>query len=187
MSALLDVQKLTYSAFRQMEFDDNDPFQYELLNGILVKKSAPHIRHQRISKRLLLKFDAFITKNELGEVLYAPLDVYLEEENVPQPDLVFVSKERLKIIDETEGIIIGAPDLVLEIISRGSIKRDRKTKKDLYERFGIPEYWLVDQNGGVEIYVLENGVYKLHNWLEEGKITSKILNGFELDLKDIFG
>jgi Uma2 family endonuclease len=186
MSAIIDLNKITYTMFRQMEFDENDPFQYELINGILVKKSAPHIRHQRISKRLLLKFEAFISEKQLGEILYAPLDVYLDEENTPQPDLVFISKERLKIIDETEGIIMGAPDLVLEIISKGSIKRDRKTKKEVYERFGIPEYWLVDQFGGIEIYVLENGVYQLHNWLEEGKVTSKILKGFELDLKDIF-
>ena len=93
MSTLLHVEELTYSAFRQMEFDDNDSFHYELLNGILVKKSASHIRHQRISKRLLLKFEAFITKNELGEVLYAHLTFILKKKMCRNPTSFLYQKK----------------------------------------------------------------------------------------------
>jgi Uma2 family endonuclease len=186
--SVVGVQEITYSQFRQMEFDDNDPYQYELINGILMRKGAPHIRHQRISRRLTIKLDAFCQENDLGEVLYAPVDVYFNEKNVPQPDLVFIKKERLKIIDEEEGIVMGAPDILVEIISKGSVKRDRDIKKDLYARFGVAEYWLVDQNGSVEVFVLENGTYKTHGFFEDADIlTSPILPDFTMPLTDIFG
>ena len=112
-----DVKKLTYAEFRAMEFDDNDPFQYELLNGILVKKSAPHFRHQLILSIMHHKMFGFIAERNLGKVMFAPVDVYLDEQNTPQPDLLFISKDRLKIMDASEGIVVGAPDLVVEIIS----------------------------------------------------------------------
>ena len=82
MSAILDIKKTTYTMFRQMEFDENDPFQYELINGILVKKSAPQPRHQRISRKLLRLMDEFIQKNALGEIFYAPIDVFLDRKSV---------------------------------------------------------------------------------------------------------
>ena len=189
MSAtLIDVEKITYSAFRQMEFDDNDPYIYELINGILMKKSAPQPRHQRISRKLLRLMDEFIQKNTLGEIFYAPIDVFLDDENVPQPDLVFVSNARASIVDDREGIL-GVPDLVVEIISPSSMRLDRVVKKELYEAFAVPEYWLIDpKNDAIEVFSFQNGRYKsvaFANDLSE-KIASTILTGFEVSLSDIF-
>ncbi len=186
--SLVEDKKITYSAFRQMEFDDNDPYIYELINGILVRKSAPQPKHQRISRKLLRLMDEFIQQNALGEVFYAPIDVFLDEENVPQPDLVFVSKDQAFIIDETEGIL-GIPDLVVEIISPSSIRVDRVDKKDMYEGFGIPEYWLIDpKNTAIEVFTFENGRYKSTDFANEMNQTVKslVLKDFEVSLSDIF-
>ena len=184
----IDVRKITYSEFRQMEFDDNDPYIYELINGILVKKSAPQPRHQRISGNVFDLMRQFIKKNSLGEIFYAPIDVFLDKENVPQPDLVFVFNDRSSIIDDKDGIL-GVPDLVVEIISPSSIRLDRVDKKELYESFCVPEYWLIDpQNTAIEIFYFQNGRYKsiaFANELSE-KIASTVLTGFEVNLSDIF-
>ncbi len=184
----LEQKKITYSEFRQMEFDDNDPYIYELINGKLVRKSAPQPRYQRISRKLLRLMDDFIQKGNLGEVFYAPIDFFLDEENVPQPDLVFVSTARSFIVDEMDGIL-GVPDLVVEIISPSSIRMDRVDKKDLYEGFGVPEYWLIDpKNTAIEVFSFQNGRYKSTDFANElnQKVTSSILNGFEVTLSDIF-
>ena len=170
-----------------MEFDENDPCIYELINGELIKKSTPKPYHQAISRRLLYSLETFIREKNIGEIFYAPIDVFLTEFTVPQPDLVFILKERNDIIDLDNGIL-GVPDLIVEIISPSSIRLDRVTKKDLYESFGVKEYWAVDPNNtSIEIYTLVENTYKLHLFeAVEGKINSVVLAGFEMDLKDIF-
>jgi Uma2 family endonuclease len=181
------AKAITYTEFRQMEFDDNDPYIYELINGELMRKSAPKPRHQQISGKLHVAISNFIKTNNLGEIFYSPIDVFLTEYTVPQPDLVYVSKENADIIDLEEGIL-GIPDLIIEIISPSSVRLDRITKKELYESFGIKEYWIIDPNNtSIEIYTLVEKTYKLH-LLEavEGKINSLVIAGFEMDLKDIF-
>jgi Uma2 family endonuclease len=189
MSAtLIDVRKITYSEFRQMEFDDNDTFLYELINGVLIKKTAYSPIHQRISSNLFFGLNKFIEKNTLGEIFYAPIDVFLDQENVPQPDLVFVSNERSSIIDDKDGIL-GVPDLVVEIISPSSIRLDRVDKKELYEGFCVPEYWLIDpKNTAIEIFYFQNGRYKSVAFANElsDKVASNVLKGFEVTLSDIF-
>lgn len=171
-----------------MEFDDNDPYIYELINGILMKKSAPQPRHQRISGNINDLMRQFVKKNALGEVFYAPIDVFLDDENVPQPDLVFVSNARASIVEDREGIL-GVPDLIVEIISPSSMRLDRVVKKELYEAFAVPEYWLIDpKNDAIEVFSFQNGRYKsvaFANDLSE-KIASTVLAGFEVALSDIF-
>jgi Uma2 family endonuclease len=180
-------QKVTWDEYRDMEFDDHDLFIYELLNGILVRRTAPSVTHQRISRKILRFLDTFINEKKLGEVFTAPIDVYFDGKNGVQPDLVFIKTDRLFII-ENEDYINGAPDLVVEVISPGSIRRDRVEKKDLYEQYAVKEFWLIDpQNKTVEIYTMENNAYRLHEFQEQtGKITSLVLEGFEIDAKDIF-
>jgi Uma2 family endonuclease len=187
-AALIDVKKITYSEFRQMEFDDNDTFLYELINGVLIKKTAYSPIHQRISSKLLSQLNGFVEKSTLGDVFHGPIDVFLDEENVPQPDLVFVSNARSSIVDDREGIL-GVPDLVVEIISPSSMRLDRVVKKELYEGFAVPEYWLIDpKNDAIEIFSFQNGRYKsvaFANDLSE-KVASSVLTGFEVLLSDIF-
>jgi Uma2 family endonuclease len=100
----------------------------------------------------------YIEAQNLGEVFIAPFDVYLDEQqNAVQPDIIFVSKERLFII---ENHIHGVPDLLIEILSEGNKSHDLKTKKDLYETFGVKEYWAIDPTTKEAIgYFLTAGKY----------------------------
>ncbi|MDX2066941.1 MAG: Uma2 family endonuclease [Haliscomenobacter sp.] len=182
------IEKVNWETFREIELADDDLFIYELFDGEIMKRSAPSLIHQRISRKLLGKMDAYIEEKKLGEVFSAPVDLNLDEHNAFQPDLAFISKERSFLIEDDD-YIKGAPDLVVEIISPGTVKKDRVIKKDLCERFAVREYWLVDPlNKGIEIYIMQEDKYVLHDLQEiTGKISSTVLNGFELDLGHIFG
>ncbi len=183
------TKKMTWAEYRALEFEDTDNFQYELLNGEIVKKASPTVQHQRISMRLIAAFLQHLSGKDIGEIFHAPLDVVLDDFNVPQPDVIFIRKERGHIIHEQEQVIIGAPDILVEIISGGSIKRDRIEKKDLYEQFGVPEFWIVDPNNrSVEVYQLQERRYKLFAFAAEtGKVQSSVLAGLELEVAEIFG
>jgi Uma2 family endonuclease len=188
------LQQLTYWEFREMEFDDDDPFQYELLDGELVKKSAPSPWHQRLSGNLYFTIRQHVAEKKLGEVFYSPIDVFLNDYNAPQPDLVFVSEAKKNII--THDGILGVPDLVVEIISPSSIRRDRFNKRNIYERFAIPEYWIADpQNQEIEVYTLNtNGRYEAlcvatTQDLTKGEgflLTSKVLSELQIDVRTLF-
>lgn len=179
---------LTYREYREMEFDDDDNFQYELINGELMKKASPTIEHQRLVRKIAFAIEKHLESNQAGEVFFAPLDVVLDEHNVPQPDVFFVGKDKKYILDENEQVVIGIPDLIVEILSPGSVKRDRITKKKIYEQFGVPEFWLVDPSyKSVEIFRLTDGAYELADFIEiTGLIKSAVLEGFELPLDKIF-
>lgn len=149
------LERITTNDFRAMEFDETDSFYYELLNGELVAKSVPSPFHQRISRNIFRALDNFVVNNNLGEVFYAPIDVFLDEYNATEPDILFLSCEKQHLV--TPDGVQGAPDLVVEIISPSSMKRDRGDTMKLYERCGIGEYWLVDaRTRSVKVYV--NGV-----------------------------
>ena len=182
------IEKVNWETFREIELADDDLFIYELFDGEIMKRSAPSLIHQRISRKLLGKMDTYIEEKKLGEVFSAPVDLNLDEHNAFQPDLAFISKERSFLIEDDD-YIKGAPDLVVEIISPGTVKKDRVIKKDLCERFAVREYWLVDPlNKGIEIYIMQEDKYVLHDLQEiSGKISSTVLTGFELELGHIFG
>ena len=184
----VEIRKLTVAEFHQMEFDDNDPHQYELLDGELVKKKAPNPRHQLILAELYDQVKAYVRQqSQPGKVLFAPIDVFLDDNSAPQPDLVYLAPDKVNLV--TSDGVMGAPTLVVEVISPSSIYRDRVTKKALYERFGVQEYWLVDPaDNFIEIYALTNGEYKLLSAasVEEGQLSSAALPGLTLDLNALF-
>ena len=182
------IEKVNWERFREIELAEDDLFIYELFDGEIMKRSAPSLIHQRISRKLLGKMDAYIEEKKLGEIFSAPVDLNLDEHNAFQPDLAFISKERSFLIEDDD-YIKGAPDLVVEIISPGTVKKDRVIKKNLCERFAIREYWLVDPlNKGIEIYIMQEDKYVLHDLQEiNGKISSTVLTGFEMELGHIFG
>jgi Uma2 family endonuclease len=119
-----------------------DSWGYEIYEGELIVADSPEVRHQRIVSRLNDLLKAGIERQGLGEVLFAPLDVILDETTVFQPDLLAVHHSRHKIIGEAA--VWGAPDLVVEVASKTSEKHDRVRKLPLYLRFGVGEVWLVD-------------------------------------------
>lgn len=183
----IDVRKMTVAEFREMELEEGDLNLYELIDGELVKRSAPTPEHQELLSDLNDAVKSFVKQKQLGKVYFAPVDVYLDGYNATQPDLLFIFKDNLSIV--TKIGIEGIPTLLVEIISLTSAYRDRVTKKELYERVGVAEYWLVDPvEGLIEVFTLENGRYRLLSAAsgEEGQFQSKALDGFTLDVKTLF-
>lgn len=188
------TERISVAEFRRMEFDDTDTFFYELLDGELVAKSAPSPLHQRISRNIFRAMDTYVVSNNLGEVLYAPIDVFLDEHNASQPDVLFLSAGNQHLV--TPDGIQGVPDLVVEIISPSSIKRDRGDKMKLYERCGVGEYWLVDaRTRSVEVYVntLVDGVqdFELREVFSEEStelvsVHSFVLKEFIMPIQAVF-
>ncbi len=181
------VQKMTWKEFREMEVDEDDHYIYELIDGILMKRTSPSLQHQRVSRMLSELLGAFLKANPIGEYFPAPTDVSLDEHNGIVPDISYVSNERAFIV-ENDDYIAGAPDLIIEIISPGNIKRDRVEKKNLYEHFAVKEFWLVDPaNRSVEVYLMDGNAYQLQDLVEgEGKVLSTVIMGFELEVKELF-
>ncbi|MGQ9557807.1 MAG: Uma2 family endonuclease [Desulfurispora sp.] len=172
----------TYDDYRLLE----EGGRYFLMEGELVMVPAPRTVHQRISKMLQKHMDRFVESHNLGEVLYAPVDVYLSEKDVLQPDIIFISRGRLAII--TEENIKGAPDLVVEILSPATARYDKVTKSRLYYQYGVQEYWLVDPDGQV-VQVFERGerYWNLYDAFDvEQTLTSPLLPGLEVPLARVF-
>ncbi|HMP14472.1 MAG TPA: Uma2 family endonuclease, partial [Saprospiraceae bacterium] len=184
----ITTQKVTYRAFREMDFSDTDTFLYELLNGVIVRRASPKVIHQRISKKLFRQLEDFILAKALGEIFYAPIDVVLDDHNASQSDLVYIANTNDGVVVDDEDVIVGVPDLVVEIISPGSVKRDRIEKMAIYEQFKIKEYWLVDPNNqSIEIYTLKDDKYALHAFADATeKVQSVVLAGLEVDAVVVF-
>ena len=180
-------KKYTVEDFFKLEVPDDATHYYELLNGLLVRRNAPSGNHQFAQGKLLIKLIQFIESKDLGMIFSSPTSVVLSDNDAPQPDLTFLSKKNINKVDPIWGIK-GAPDLIVEIISPSSYRNDRVNKKELYEKYGVTEYWLVDPNyKSIEVFVLKNDRYELHAFgVEEEKITSTVLEGFEMELKNIF-
>jgi Uma2 family endonuclease len=180
-------RKITIQEFQEMTFPEDDFYIYELINGIIMRKAAPQPMHQFIVRRLSKAFEKLLDENPLGEFLTAPIDVFFDKYSRAQPDLLFIREDRTFIIDLVDGIM-GAPDLIVEIISPGSVRMDRVDKKALYEEFGVKEYWIIDPNNhAIEIFSFKNDRYLLKEYVEnEGKINSDILVGLDLDVKTLF-
>jgi Uma2 family endonuclease len=120
-----------------------EDFRGELIKGEIIMSPSPNLSHQRITKVLEKIFDAFV-QIEGGEYFHAPFDVYFNDKNVVQPDVLLLTKSSLSKI-KNRGIE-GAPDLVVEILSPSNSHIDRYHKRLLYQKFGVKEYWIVDPN-----------------------------------------
>lgn len=159
---------------------------YQLIGGELVMTPSPTPSHQMVSMKLELKMASYVLDKGLGIVLYAPLDVYLGEDETYQPDIIFIANERLAIIEEKR--INGAPDLVVEILSPSTGYYDLRSKYKVYEKKGVREYWLVDpQHRSVQIFYLRDGKFALDQEVEqEGTLESRVIPGLVVHLDNIF-
>ena len=163
-----------------------DDVRYELINGELIMAAAPTVRHQRVGMRFSNRMGPFVEANGLGELFAAPTDVYFSDTNVLEPDLIFISAARARIIGEAN--IQGAPDLVVEIASPSTEGRDRGVKQELYALFGVLEYWRADPlTHTVEVLRLENGRFVSQGiYGPTDTLTTPLLPGLVIDLKEIF-
>lgn len=177
--------KTRYTVKDYILLEEGAPFQ--LINYDLIMSPSPNPFHQRISFELSILLGNFLksTKNK-GFAVAAPMDVRLDDGNVYQPDFLFISASRVNKL--VKGIIEGAPDLVIEILSPSNGYYDLRQKKDIYEKYGVQEYIIIDPlQQSAEVYVLKNNAFFIDQKVQSpGTFHSNVLKGFSVDLKEIF-
>ena len=176
------TSRLTYEDYQKT----SDDKRYELLNGALTQPPAPNTAHQSVQAELGWRMARFIREGGLGRLFFAPTDVVLSRTDVVQPDLLFISSERVNII--TPANIQGAPDLIVEIRSDSTAERDESFKRQLYANFGVKEYWLVDPEAAtISILLLgESGYEEAATYTVGQTLTSPMLDGLSINLDDLF-
>lgn len=174
--------KLTYQDYVLLPDDGK---RYEILDGDLYVTPSPTARHQKVSFNLELGLAQHVRAHKLGEVFHAPLDVILADDSIAQPDILFVSNERLPIVRDW---VYGAPDLVIEILSPGTRDRDRTLKRHLYARYGVRELWLVDPEARtVETFRLDPASETPpRRFADRDTLTSEVLPSLRLSLDTIW-
>ncbi len=157
----------------------------QLIDGEIIMTPSPSFYHQRIVLKLATIFENFVVTNNLGVVNASPIDVYLKEDEVYQPDIIFISNEQKKIIGRT---VKGAPDLVVEILSPSNAYYDLTHKKNIYEETGVKEFWVVDPEGKtVEIYEnINNTFIPFSKARISGTVNSKTLAGLKIEIDKLF-
>lgn len=173
-----------YEDYLRLPDDDK---RYEIINGVLYVANAPGYDHQFTVGEITFHLQLFIRQQKLGVILNAPFEVHLSETSRPvQPDILFLNHAQ----QPTPGtqVFTGVPTLIVEVISPGSIRLDRRVKFDAYEQAGVSEYWLADpKTRSVEVYVLSNGEYALFGqFTDDELITSKVLEGLTIKTSLLF-
>lgn len=164
----------------------NDRNRYEILEGELTVTPAPGTKHQSASANLFKLLSRHIDEHDLGKLFYAPIDLILAPTIILQPDLLFVFSAHQHII--TERAIEGVPDLVIEILSPTTSRTDRVNKAQIYARYGVSVYWIVDpEHEAIEIYLLEADGYRLTVTLQGATSTlAPPFKEFEIAARDVF-
>lgn len=164
----------------------DDGKRYELIDGEVIMSPSPSEKHQWTLAQLHLRMAAHVAKKKLGRVYFAPFDVVFSEKTALQPDLIFVSSARMGIIGPE--YIIGAPDLVVEVLSPNRPSYDRVTKLEQYALHGVPEYWIIDPGEETaEVYRLAGKSYELKGVLGgDGALTTPFLPGWKLPVRSLF-
>ncbi len=161
-------KKVTLEEFMKLPYEN-----IELIDGYVVHEASPGYRHQDVVADLLTEIRIQLRETQFGKIIPAPMDVLLGE-NVLQPDLIFISKDRLGIV--TDGKIKEVPDVVFEIISPSNSFRDTKVKFDIYERFGVKEYIIVYPDDKTVVkYVLIDGKYH-EQYRDTGFVKSEAMS-----------
>ena len=177
------IRRYTYDELIAEMAETNQP--HELWDGELIMAPAPFFSHQKIALRFYRTLDDWVTPRDLGEVVASSIDMVLSPHRAVQPDVAFIAKERLNIIDRA---IMGPVDLAAEVISLGGRNRDRIEKRDLYEQYGVKEYWIIDpEPPTVEVLHMVNSRYELAMRSGPGATAaSRLLPGFEIKVDWLF-
>lgn len=181
---MLTAEKKKYTVEDYMMLEEGAPFQ--LVENELIMSPSPNAIHQAIVARLSQILLNFLDSTQNEGYIAVSMDVVLDENNVFQPDVLYVSQERANEIVKDR--VEGAPDLAIEILSPSNAYYDLRKKKEVYEKYEVKEYIIIDpiaQNA--DLYALKNGVYYLHQKAEKAeKLHSVILPGLSFDLAKIF-
>jgi Uma2 family endonuclease len=131
----------------------------QLINNNIVMSPSPTDKHQQISGDIFYEMKTIIKKKSLGQIRLAPYDVHFSKKNILQPDIVFIEKENEYLI-ESKGLF-GSPDIIVEILSPSPAHIDLGEKRDIYEHYGVKEYFIVDPNNKmVTSLILEGKEFK---------------------------
>lgn len=165
----------------------NDGRRYEILEGELAVTPSPSRAHQRASGNLFVILHHHVRERKLGEVFPAPFDVILEKTSIVVPDLLFVAQGRFEIV--TDRGVEGSPDLIVEVISPGTARRDRVEKAQLYARHGVRHYWLVDPDARtIEAFELAEGQYRRTVHLTgDTMFAPSLFPGLTISLRSLWG
>jgi len=179
--------KLTYEDY--LGFPEDDGKRHELIDGEHYVTPAPLTKHQRISMNLAAALYQHCQHTKAGHVFSAPIDVIFTEMDVVQPDLLYIAKDQDPII--TRENIQGSPDLIVEILSDSTRRRDERLKRNLYEQHGVKDYWIVDPElDAVKVYRLQDGQYlspqELSTEQSPAILTTPLLPGFSISLSNLF-
>ncbi len=148
---------------------------YQLINGELIMSPAPKFNHQNIILEISFLIKNFLNNNPIGVLVISPMDVHFDEENIFQPDILFISKENKNC--RIEDWVYGPPDLIIEVLSEFNSYFDTKKKFRVYENYGVKEYFIVDPNDKeVHAFKNENNQFK-EVYKEVATIRSEILQG----------
>jgi len=174
------IRRYTYA---DLEHFPDDHLRREIIDGELIVTPSPATRHQSAVVNFVVALAAYAKQNG-GKVFPAPLDVYFAEDNVVEPDVLFVRADHAERIEKK--LIKDAPDLVVEISSPSTRRLELVRKRELYARFGVPEYWYADlEVDRVEVYRLAEDDYPAPLLVFPGEIlTSAQLPGFSIPVND---
>ena len=151
----------------------------EYINGEIIMAPTPTVRHQAVLRNLFRPLDEFVLRTKIGSIFLSPLDVVLPSGNVVQPDAFFLTNEETECAHAANRVH-GAPSFLVEVLSPGSIKRDTLTKRKLYERNGVREYWIVDPRAKTIAQLIRRDEhFELTELAEGDTIKSMVLDGFE--------
>jgi Uma2 family endonuclease len=180
------TQPQTGLTYEDLEAFPEDNLRRELIDGELIVTAAPGGRHQDVVLELGARLLAY-AKAHGGKVYIAPRDVYLARDTVLEPDVLFVTAENTSRAEER--FVRGAPDIVVEVSSPSTRRLELVRKRDLYERFGVPEYWYVDLDADrVEVYRLRDERFDPPEILRRADLLgSSQLPGWSVSVDDILG
>ncbi len=163
-----------------------DGHRYEIIGGDLFNSPAPFVQHQEILRSIGDVLSPYCSQRKHGLLLYAPADVIFSEHDIVQPDILWISDARMKIV--TKRNIQGAPDLVVEIVSIYTKRKDAVLKRKLYGRYGVKEYWLVDPDQKCLDVFRRHGRALRHaaSFGRRDSYTSPLFPGLQIELRKFF-
>jgi Uma2 family endonuclease len=162
----------------------NDGKRHEILDGDHYMNPAPSPKHQTVSRQLLYELMTLIEKKGRGLVFNAPTDVELAPHDIVQPDLFVVMSEQKRMVGSSK--IKGVPTLIIEILSPSNPDYDRVLKMEVYERVGVPEFWIVDpEEMTIHQFVLAEGKYLLR-CIATTTIQAVAIDQVEVDLNRVW-
>ena len=178
---MLETREFTYMDWLLLPEDSNQRF--ELLNGRLIETASPTSTHQAILGELSYQIQTYLRHHPCGKVYFAPLDVFIEVNQIVVPDLIFIRLERLDLLSSRG--LVGAPDFVVEVLSPSTRIRDLTEKVQLYQRNFVETYWAIDPEDQ-KVLVFELGEAKPRKFGIGQTLTVPYLPDFELEVAALF-